>query len=54
MRGEEVDFTLYPDWFLCDGHKLANVPWTRDEPMSCGVDRSEIMRNARPVVNWRR
>lgn len=30
----ELDFLLHPEWFLCDGHKLANVPWPKETPLS--------------------
>lgn len=49
----EVDFLLYPKWFLCGGHKLANVPCTKDTPRPCGAERSEVMRNALHMVDWR-
>lgn len=50
----DVDFTLLPEWFLCEGHKLANVPWTKEELRPCGADRAKVMRNARPFADWRR
>ena len=54
--GEEVDFLAYPDWFLSSNKGLAKVPWVKGsvETMPCGPDRAEVMRNARPVVDWHR
>jgi len=54
IYGEEVDFQAHPEWFLCQNHKLANIPWVKGETTPCGPDRAEVMRNARLVVDWRR
>ena len=54
IYGEEVVFQAHPEWYLFQNRKLANVPWVKGETTQCGPDRAEVMRNARPVVDWRR